>query len=421
MDVLSIIVFLAIIVFAFWRKTNIGVLAFAASLILGRIVGMNEKDIVKGVSQNLFVTLTGITLLFAAVNQTGALEMISNKILKISGKKVWILPIAAYLLGFTLSVIGPGAIPPTTLTVTLCVSMAIAAGYNPIMMSVIGGCGLMGGRVAAITPEGNLVKTLAAEQGIEGNLIAPVLAFQVVTTIIFAIGLYVVFKGFKVKAKNIDENMKNTVSVTKNQLVALLGIVAVLIMVTIFKLHVGLSGFIVSGILFLFNIAEDRQSIKAVPWGTITMILGVGALINVVNKAGGIDLLTNLLSSFMSKETVAPFTGITAGIMSLVSSGLGVVMPTLIPMASQLTQSVGGGIPLAVIAAIVSGGSLAGFSPISTCGALTISSVNAIQTDLTKEEQNKMFVQLFVVAACAVIWVGISSALFANLCVNIFN
>lgn len=421
MDVISLIVFIAIIILAFWRKTNIGILAFAAAMILGRIIGMTDKEVVKGLSSSLFVTLTGITLLFSAVNSTGALEMISKKIIALAGKRIWVLPIVSYLLGFVLSVIGPGAIPPTTLTVTMCVSMAIAAGYNPIMLGVIGGLGLMGGRVAAITPEGNLVSTLAAEQGITGSIIAPVFAFQVITTIIYSVALFFVFKGHKVKANQLDTGLTEKTKATTNQIFALLGIVVMLVMVTVFGMDVGLSAFLIAGVLFLFNIAEDSSSIKSIPWGTITMILGVGVLMSVINKAGGIDLLCNLLSSFMTKGTAASFTGITAGIMSLVSSGLGVVYPTLIPMATQLAESVGGAMPVAIIAAIVAGGSLAGFSPMSTCGALTLSSIAAIKKDLTKAEQNKMFIQLFVVAMVAVIWVGISSALFANLCVSLLG
>ena len=73
MDVISLLLFLALLILAFTRKTNMGVLAFGAALILGRIVGLTDKEVVKTLSSSLFVTLTGITLLFAAVNHTGAL------------------------------------------------------------------------------------------------------------------------------------------------------------------------------------------------------------------------------------------------------------------------------------------------------------------------------------------------------------
>jgi len=208
---------------------------------------------------------------------------------------------------------------------------------------------------------------------------------------------------------------------SKTQIIALLAIVLMLAMVTIFGMDVGLSAFLVAGLLFLFRIAADASCIKLIPWGTILMILGVGLLMKVISSAGGIDLLTNLLSSFMSKSTAAALTGVIAGVMSLVSSGLGVVYPTLIPMASQLAASVGGANSVAIISAIVAGGSLAGFSPMSTCGALTISATNSIRTNLSLEEQNKMFVQMFLIAVIAIVWVGVSAFLFSNLIVNILG
>ena len=119
MAIVCWIVFIVLLILAFTRKTNMGVLAFGAALILGRLIGMTDKEIVKTLSSSLFVTLTGITLLFSAVNSTGALELVAKKIANIFGKKVWTLPIIAYLIGFILAIIGPGAIPPTTLVVTM--------------------------------------------------------------------------------------------------------------------------------------------------------------------------------------------------------------------------------------------------------------------------------------------------------------
>jgi len=420
MDIISLLLFLALLILAFTRKTNMGVLAFGAALILGRVIGMTDKEIVKTLSSSLFVTLTGITLLFAAVNQTGALKLVSNKLVSLIGKRIWLIPIVSYFLGFILASIGPGAIPPTTLVVTLTVSIAVSAGYNPIMVGLIGGLGLMGGRVCAWTPEGTLVSTLAAEQGLTSGVILPVFVFQVITTVLPAIVLFFIFKGHKVTAdgRSIEVEQKKA---TANQILALLSIVLLLVMVVIFKFDVGLTSFLLAALLFVFNITDDRASLKAVPLGTITMILGVGTLMSVIQKAGGIDLLCNLLSGVMSPGTVAPFTGITAGIMSLVSSGLGVVYPTLIPMASDLVSSVGGGQPVAVIAAIVAGGSLAGFSPMSTCGALTLSAMASFNPDMSKEEQSKSFIQLFAVAICLILWVGLSAAIFSNLCVALFG
>lgn len=421
MDVLSILVFLAIIVMSFFRKINLGVLAFAAALILGRITGVADKEIVKGLSSSLFVTLAGITLLFSAVSATGVLELISKKVISLVGSRIWVFPLVMYLLGITLAVIGPGAIPPTTLIVTLCVTIALAAGYSPVMMSIIGVMGLMGGRVSAITPEGSLVITLGAEQGLTGGVMLPVFAFQIMTTAWYALFTFIAFKGYRVKTAARDVRLAEKVNFTKNQMVALVSIFVMIIMVTAFKIDVGLCCFVIGGILFLFDMAEDSSTVKAMPWATIIMILGVGVLMNVINLAGGIDLICNALASFMTKSTAAPFIGITAGIMSLVSSGFGVVYPTLVPMATRLAETAGGAQPVSLIAAIIAGGSLAGLSPMSTCGALTLSTTVALKKDLSKAAQSKMFLQMLVAAVGSIIWVGISAALFGNLCTSLFG
>lgn len=420
MDVISLVIFLIILILGFWRKVNVGVLSFGIALILGRIIGLQDKEVVKMLSSKLFLTLTGITLLFSAVNLTGALDMISKKIVSAIGKRVWVLPIVAYLLGFILAVIGPGAIPPTALVATITVSIAVSTGYNPLMMGVLGGLGLMGGRCAALTPEGAIVANFAAEQGLDNSVIAPVLVFQIICTVLAAVGVFLFYKGYKVKGQKFDFGAEK-VHITKQQVIGLLAIVVMLIMVVVFGFDIGLSSFLIAGVLFIFKVVDDREAIKGVPWGTISMILGVGVLLSVIQKAGGIDLLCNTLSGIMFPGTVAPLTGITAGIMSLVSSGLGVVYPTLLPMASDLVASVGGGQPVAVMAAVVAGGSLAGFSPMSTCGALTLASMAALKPDMSKEEQNKSFVQLIIIAVCFILWVGICSAIFGNLCVSLFS
>lgn len=46
--------------------------------------------------------------------------------------------------------------------------------------------------------------------------------------------------------------------------------------------------------------------------------------------------------------------------------------------------------------------------------------MSTIKTDMTKVEQDKSFVTMIVVAIGAIVWVGVSTFLFANLCSSIF-
>ena len=113
--------------------------------------------------------------------------------------------------------------------------------------------------------------------------------------------------------------------------------------------------------------------------------------------SGGIDLLVSALESVMNAKSAAPIMAITAGIMSFFSSGLGVVFPTLVPVCSGLANSLGTeGVLL--VAMVVIGGTIAGYTPISTTGALIMAGVAQQKDAQTRFPQNKLFMELFAVS-----------------------
>ena len=89
-DMASLIVFIGIIGTAFWRKNNIGILALSAGVVLVNAVGMPEKVLIGGISASLFITLVGITLLFSIVIDTGALDLLSRKVIATAGERMWV-------------------------------------------------------------------------------------------------------------------------------------------------------------------------------------------------------------------------------------------------------------------------------------------------------------------------------------------
>lgn len=151
------------------------------------------------------------------------------------------------------------------------------------------------------------------------------------------------------------------------------------------------------------------------------MVLGVGAMMTIVDAAGGIDLMSNALSSLMNSKTSTPIMSISAGLMSMVSSALAVVYPTMMPMCVDIAKAVGGVDPLALIAAVGVGGSLAGVSPLSTGGALILAAMGSSKKDFNKEEQNKVFVQLFIMSAVGLLVIAVVSILSFNAITHLMN
>lgn len=417
MDVLSLIIFLAVIVLAFLRKSNVGIVALGVGVIAVRIFGLTDKNLIAGVSSSMFVTLVGITLLFALINSTGALDLLARKIVSMVGNKLWLLPIAIFIAGFIISAVGPGAVPALAIIPALAVSVAIPVGYNPVMLALIGEAGLIAGRMSPITPEAAIITSAAESAGLE-NVMPTILVCITLISIIFSVILFFIFKGHKVKATESIETLKTTEKFNAQQIISLLSILVMLVLIIFVDVNIGLSAFIVAMLLILFRIGDEAKAIKMIPWSTITMVLGVGALLSVVQEVGGFDLMSNAMASIMTETTATPIMGLSAGLLSLVSSALGVVYPTMMPMCADIAAQVGGVNPVALMAAVGAGGSLAGISPLSTGGALILGAMGT-QTKLTEAEENKIFVQLFIYAALALVVIMVVSFLFFNPIANL--
>lgn len=417
MDIIALLMFLGVIIIAFIKKINVGVLALAVGVIAVRVFGLNDKVLIGAISSSMLATLVGITLLFAIINSTGALDLMARKIVALAGNHTYIIPIAIYIAVFVVAGVGPGAVPALAIIPALGVSIAVEVGYNPVMLALIGECGLMAGRMTPITPEAAIIKSAAESAGF-GNVMPTVLICQTITTAVFALVIFVIFKGYKLKKPINVLSVKELEKFNSKQIISLLGIVAMMVLLITFDVNIALAAFMVSAVLLLIGIGDDGACIKALPWSTICMILGVGALLEVVNTVGGIELMSDAISSVMSTKTAVPFMGVSAGLLSLVSSALGVVYPTMMPMSAGIAAQVGGVNPVALMAAVGVGGSLAGVSPLSTGGALILAALGTNTKDFNKAKQNKEFINLFIYSAIGLFVIVIVSGLVFNLIAN---
>lgn len=410
MDLLALFLFLTAIILAFIRHVNIGIVALAMGVIGVRIFGLTDKDLISGISSGMFCTLVGITLLFAIIKQTGALDLLAQKIVDSTGNRVWLLPITIYLAGFVIAGVGPGAVPALAIIPALAVTTALHVGYNPLMLALIGEFGLIAGRMTSITPEAAIITHAAASAGFD-NVMPIILVCQTLVTLIYVVIIFLLFKGYKLKTPKTNLKETKLPSFTKNQILSLLGIPLMLILMIAFKINIGLAAFFVSALLVLFGVAKDGEALKALPWSTIIMVVAVGALLSVVNKVGGIKLMSAAISSIMTSSTAVPLMGISAGLLSLVSSALAVVYPTMMPMCADIAAQVGGVSPVALMAAVGSGGSVAGISPMSTGGALILAALGTNLDNFTSSQQAKVFVKLLIFSGGSLVLLAIISGL----------
>ncbi len=388
--IVSLMVLVAVIILGFLKKNNVGLIAILAVAIFGTFTGFDDKAIISGFSANLFIMMLGVSFLCAVGISNQSLELMSKKFLKLAGGNVVIVPILIYLIGFGIAAIGPGCVPALGIVAALALPLGKSTGYDSVMLAIIGQMGSFSGRFSPITPESVLISGLAEPQGIT-NYQSAVLIYAIVTTLVLACFAFVFFKGYKVKGKITEQ--EELPSFNKSQILTLFAFLIVIAASAFFRRNVGLMSFAAGILLIVLNAADEKQVFNTVSWSTLIMITGVGMLMEVVIGVGGVSLLSKALSSIMTPRTAVAIQGLTGGIMSWFSSAIGVVWPTLVPTVGNIAETVGVS-PNGLISIMCLTASFAGLSPASTGGGL-IMAAKAADPTFDKEQENKLFVQLF--------------------------
>ena len=404
MAILSLVFLFLAIFLGFWRKTNMGLVAFGLALVLGKIAGVAAKTIQAGFPTKLFVTLLGVMLLFSIAQENKTMEQMARRIISLAGKRTALIPVIVYVFSAVLAAVGPGTVPVMGLMAVFTCSLAAEMRISPVLLSATSVLGAAAGGLTPIAPTGILGLSLAEEQGITGIALPYALNMVMAMTVYFVV-IYIVLKGYQMKSQAEVSEMKIT-HLDRAQAMTLAGIVLLVVLVVGMGYDVGLTSFTIAMVLLLAKAGDQKKAIAGIPWGTLLMIAGINTLMAMVIALEGIDLLADGLASLMTPATAPGIMGVTAGIMSFFSSTSGVVMPTLIPTVSGVAAQVGGVSALSLISAITNTASAAGMSPISTGGSMGLAAYSQIAQP-TPEEQSRLFVQLFLVSIGGVIVIAL--------------
>lgn len=152
------------------------------------------------------------------------------------------------------------------------------------------------------------------------------------------------------------------------------------------------------------KLADEKKVMALVPWNTLIMICGVGMLIALGVKLGVITQLSDWLANNVPVWLIPILICLISAIMSVFSSTLGVVTPTLFPIVPAIALASGLN-PLVLFLCIVVGAQASAISPFSSGGSLILGSAPA---DVDK---NQLFNQLLFRA----VPIGLIAALIAVL------
>jgi len=378
------------IVLSCTSRLNVGLLAIALAWIIGVYFGhLPLREVTAGFPIDLFLTLAGVTLLFSQARVNGTLDIVAHNAVRLCQGRVGLVPIMYFALGAALASAGPGNIATTGLLAPMAMATALRMNVSPFLMAIMVGNGCNSGSLSPIAPTGIIVTGLMNRIGLGGHEVYSWL-FNMLAHAIVAFGAYLIFGGGKllIRADRVDMSAEPVQKLERHQALTL-AMIGLLILGVIFGgFNIGMAAFAAAVLLSLLRAADDHDAIKKMPWGTILMVCGVTVLIGLLEKTGGMDIFTNLLSSVATQATVIPFLGFIIGLVSAYSSTSGVVLPAFLPTVPGLIEKLGGGSALAIASTMNIAGHLVDVSPLSTIGALCIAGVPA------GEQSRRLFNQM---------------------------
>jgi di/tricarboxylate transporter len=385
------------IVLSCTSRLNVGLLAIALAWIIGVYVGdLPLREVTAGFPIDLFLTLAGVTLLFSQARVNGTLDIVAHNAMRLCQGRVGLVPIMYFALGAALASAGPGNIATTGLLAPMAMATALRMKISPFLMAIMVGNGCNSGSLSPLAPTGLIVSGLMTRIGLPGNEIATWL-YNMLAHAIVAFGAYLIFGGGKllVRADRVEMSSEPVLKLDRHQILTIVTIALLIVGVILGGLgvipgglNIGMAAFACAVLLSLVRAADDGEAIKKMPWSTILMVCGVTILIGLLEKTGGMQIFTDLLSSVATQATVIPVLGVVIGVVSAYSSTSGVVLPAFLPTVPGLVENLGGGNPLAIASTMNIAGHLVDVSPLSTIGALCIASVPA------GEQGRRLFNQL---------------------------
>ena len=399
---------------------NVGFLGIAFGIIVGGVfAGTPASKVMNAFPLSLFMILVGVTFLFGMAQTNGTMEKLTAYSIRACKGNTALVPIIIYILATFITTIGPGNIAGCALMAPVAMAIASKVKMPAFLMTllVVGACN--GAAFSPFAPTGiisnGIIAKCAPELGIPAdylNTLAWKIHFNSTIAQGFVnIGGFFVMGGLKWireqkgAALDIDELAPKPEPFNAAQKTTLLLVAILIILVVVPGLpgvkgtlpkyitnmlsNVGSISFVLSIILMLTGYGDSKAAVKVMPWSVIMMVCGVSVLIDVMDKAGGLNFLVEVMAFVAGPTTICFWTAFVPAVISAYSSSSGVVMPMFLPMTPGLVELTGGD-PIAIISAIDVGSHLVDTSPLSTLGALCIASAGE------EEDKGVLFRKLLI-------------------------
>ncbi len=378
--VASLLALLGAILLSMFSRLNVGLIAIACAWLIGvYLAGLKPDAVLAGFPSGLFLTLTGVTLLFAVAQVNQTFEAMSLRAIRLVGSNAHLMPLMFFILAFAFAAVGPGAVPGVALVVPLAMVVGARVNLPPMLTALMVANGANAGNLSPISAVGIIANSRMATVGLGDNewkvMVANLLAHGFVAAIAYLYYLFRLREPANGVATDLQKQLEVPAPLTAAQTRTIAMLLLWLIGVVVFGLNVGLSAFAAALLLMIVRAADESAAMRNVPWGIILMVTGMATLIAILESQGGMALFTRLIAAIAGPGSINGVMAFVTGVISTYSSTSGVVLPAFLPTVPGVVEQLGGGDPLAVALSINVGSSLVDVSPLSTIGALCVSAV----------------------------------------------
>lgn len=421
-QLISILALFAMVIIATLRPVNIGILGFIGSFLVGTFVlGLDEKSILAGFPADLFLTIVGVTYLFAVAKLNGTVELIVDAGVRFVRGRTALVPWVLFIVSALLTAMG--TFPPAAVALVAPIALGFAAKHDmdplPVGMTVV--YGALAGSLSPISVLGLLVSGMAGDVPGFSPSVLFATAFVFSTLIAILTQLFFHYKrriagarasvaavgdddgvlgasgggthlpgprvpatgGITVTATRPQPTLTITRTLPTTRLVVtwpqratLLALLSLAVGAMVFHLDIGILALAAGTLLSFIDKRHLSAAVEGISWSTILLVAGMITYISIVEEAGAIEWVAAGIGSLGSPLIGVLVLCVMAGVVSAFASSTAVIaisIPMLLPLLQSGSVAAGMAISAVAIAAKV-----VDVSPFSTNGALILANAQKV-------------------------------------------
>jgi Na+/H+ antiporter NhaD/arsenite permease-like protein len=398
---IAIIALVALFVVGTVLPINMGALAYVAAWLVGVFaLGMDDGEVLGGISASLVLTLIGVTYLFSIAKNNGTVDLIVAQSIKMVGGRVALIPWVMFAVTAVLTAIG--AASPAACAIIGPVALGFARRYkiNPLMMGMFVVHGAQGGGFSPISIYGTITNSVMADVGYAGTEMAVFIA-SLGFNLAMAVILFFALGGRRLMNERVDPadaadhaadriadnlptggqpapaggqgavaTVTQSVGVRRDHVLTLAAFAAVAVTALAFDMDIGFVSITAAVVLAMLSPGQSKDAVKQIAWPTVLLVAGVSTYATVFTEAGSPEYI-GLWAAGLGIVTIGALVlCYVGGVVSAFASSTA-LLPVIIPIAVPLIAT-GGVSAWSMAAALAVSSTIVDVSPFSTNGALML-------------------------------------------------